>query len=62
MINEAARRGLVRDPIERELRVDAAASRERLVAAAAGEEFEPSVRGPHPGFDDETLCPGLVRC
>jgi hypothetical protein len=24
------------------------------------EEFEPSVRGPHPGFDDETLCPVLV--
>lgn len=24
------------------------------------EEFEPSVRGPHPGFFDETLCPVLV--
>jgi hypothetical protein len=24
------------------------------------EELEPSVRGPHPGFDDETLCPVLV--
>jgi hypothetical protein len=24
------------------------------------EDFEPSVRGPHPGFDDETLCPVLV--
>ena len=24
------------------------------------EEFEPSVRGPHPGFDDQTLCPVLV--
>jgi hypothetical protein len=24
------------------------------------EEFEPRVRGPHPGFDDETLCPVLV--
>ena len=24
------------------------------------EEFEPSVSGPHPGFDDETLCPVLV--
>jgi hypothetical protein len=23
-------------------------------------EFEPSVRGPHPGFFDETLCPVLV--
>jgi hypothetical protein len=24
------------------------------------EELEPSVRGPHPGFDDATLCPVLV--
>ena len=24
------------------------------------EELEPSVRGPHPGFDDGTLCPVLV--
>lgn len=24
------------------------------------EEFEPSVRGPHPGFFDETLCPAVV--
>jgi len=24
------------------------------------EELEPSVRGPHPGFFDETLCPALV--
>jgi hypothetical protein len=24
------------------------------------EELEPSVRGPHPGFADETLCPVLV--
>lgn len=24
------------------------------------EEFEPSVRGPHPGFFDETLCPVVV--
>lgn len=24
------------------------------------EELEPSVRGPHPGFDEETLCPLLV--
>ena len=24
------------------------------------QEFEPSVRGPHPGFFDETLCPVLV--
>jgi hypothetical protein len=24
------------------------------------EELEPSVRGPHPGFEDETLCPVLV--
>jgi len=24
------------------------------------EEFEPSVRGPHPGFDEETLCSVLV--
>jgi hypothetical protein len=24
------------------------------------EELEPSVRGPHPGFQDETLCPALV--
>jgi hypothetical protein len=24
------------------------------------EELEPSIRGPHPGFDDETLCPVLV--
>lgn len=24
------------------------------------EEFEPVVRGPHPGFEDETLCPVLV--
>jgi hypothetical protein len=24
------------------------------------EELEPSVRGPHPGFGDETLCPVLV--
>ena len=24
------------------------------------EEFEPSVRGPHAGFFDETLCPALV--
>jgi hypothetical protein len=24
------------------------------------EELEPSVRGPHPGFDDETLCSVLV--
>ena len=23
------------------------------------EELEPSVRGPHPGFDDATLCPVL---
>ena len=24
------------------------------------QELEPSVRGPHPGFEDETLCPVLV--
>jgi hypothetical protein len=24
------------------------------------EEFEPSVRGPHPGFEEATLCPVLV--
>ena len=24
------------------------------------EELEPSVRGPHPGFDDATLCPVIV--
>jgi hypothetical protein len=24
------------------------------------EELEPSIRGPHPGFFDETLCPVLV--
>jgi hypothetical protein len=27
---------------------------------AVVEELEPSVRGPHPGFDDATLCPVLV--
>lgn len=29
-------------------------------SATLVEEFEPRVSGPHPGFDDETLCPVLV--
>jgi hypothetical protein len=33
---------------------------DEVPGAVLVEEFEPSVRGPHPGFFDETLCPALV--
>jgi hypothetical protein len=62
VISEAARRAPGRDPIDRELRVDAAGSRERILAAAAGEEFEPSVVARIQAPTTRRSAPMLVRC